>query len=96
MIDKSVKTTTELFEILTQQIYKQLSKHLNGSVTVTEYKEMLAIQINVYAIHYNKALFKADILSTITEAPCIRDYVYSLVDLIIDDYCKYICDRFFI
>ena len=95
MIDKSVKTNTELFELITQEIYKQLSKHLNGCVTITEYKELIAIQINVYAIHYNKALFKSDILSTITDAPCVRDYINSVVNIIMEDYCKYICDRFF-
>lgn len=86
---------TELMETITQNLWKELSKHLNGCVTVTEYKELIAIQINVYAIHYNKALFKSDILTTIKDAPCIRDYVNAIVGIIIDDYCNYICDRFF-
>ena len=96
MTDKTANTNTELFEIMTEQIYKQLSKHLNGCVIVTEYKELIAIQINVYAIHYNKALFKSDILDTIKDAPCIREYVNSVINIIMEDYCKYICDRFFI
>jgi hypothetical protein len=95
MIDKMYKTKTELMQSITEQLYKTLSKHLHGSVTVTEYKEIIAIQINVYALHYNKALFKSDILSTITDAPSVKEYVDSLSNIIIDDYCKYICDRFF-
>ena len=89
------KNNTEILQVITEQLYKSLSKHLNGSVTVTEYKELIAIQINVYALHYNKALFKSDILETIQDAPCIRDYISSLENLIMEDYCKYICDRFF-
>ena len=93
MIDVTVKK--EFFQTMAQQMYKELSAHLNGCVTVTEYKELIAIQINVYAIHYNKALFKSDILATITDAPSMRDYVHSVINIIMEDYCKYICDRFF-
>lgn len=95
MINKTVKTEKELFEIITQEIYKQLSKHLNGCVTITEYKELIAVQINVYAIHYNEVLYKIAMLETLANAPCLSAYVDSVVTIIMEDYCDYICDRFF-
>lgn len=95
MTDKSAKDNTELFEIMIRQMYTQLSKHLNGCVTVTQYKDIIVVQINVYAIHYNEVLYKSALLENINNAPCVRAYVDSVINLIMEDYCKYICDRFF-
>ena len=89
------KSQEDIMLTLSEELYKSLSNRLHGSVSVLPYQELITVQINVYAIHYNKALFKSVILETLEVAPSMKEYVNTLVNIIMDNYCTYICDRFF-